>query len=107
LDFSYHYDLAKVLYQDGNLSVELLSGSGFDLSGKLDIGLNIRDSRLREFETTFSGSATAKIVAGIQLKGKISSSGTTALITPIRKVYYVLIGNAPVWVDVTYELNAG
>ncbi len=111
LPLNYHHDLEQVVYQGGGLTIELLPGSAFDWNGKLDLGVNIRGFRLREFETSLSGAVTANLQARVSYTGTVSSSGSRGLITPITKRYGTLIltpiGPVPVWVDVVYEIDVG
>jgi len=111
LPLSYHHDLAQTVYSGGGLTVELLPGSAFDWNGKLDLGVNIRDFRLREFETLLSGTVTANLQARVTLSSTVTLSGSRAVITPIMRRYGTAIitpiGPVPVWVDVVYELEAG
>ena len=107
LPLNYHHDLAQVVYQDANVTVELLPGSAFDWNGSLDLGLNIRGFRLREFETTLSGTVSSRLEARVTATGAIDRNATKALITPITKRYGAFIGIVPVWVELVYEINAG
>ena len=107
LRLNYHHDLAQVVYQDANVTVELLPGSAFDWNGKLDLGLNIRGFRLREFETTLSGTVSSRLEARVTATGATDRSVSTNLIPRIRTLHGGLIGFVPVWVELVYELNAG
>ncbi len=107
LSLNCHHDLAQVVYQDANVTVELLPGSAFDWNGKLDLGLNIRGFRLREFETILSGTVSSRLEARVTATGAIDRSATKALITPVRQRYGAFIGVVPVWVELVYEINAG
>jgi len=107
LPLNYHHDLAQTVYQDANLTVELLPGSAFDWNGRLDLGVNIRDARLREFETALVGTVTANLQARVSVTGAVNTSGSQRLAAPIRQRFRTLIGFVPFWVDLVYEIYAG
>jgi formylglycine-generating enzyme required for sulfatase activity len=103
LDFS--FNLAQTLFQDAGLTYELLPGSFLNWRGRLDLDLNIRGSRLREFETKFSGVADFRLEARSSSPGAASHESTKALINPVHRLYGGFIGAVPVWVEIVYEIN--
>ncbi len=105
LSLNFNFDLAQMVYRDGQLRVELLPGSFLNLSGKLDLGVNIRDSRLREFETKVSGTADFLLEARAIASGALDRTPTVPLINPVRRLYGGFIGVVPVWVELVYEID--
>ena len=107
LPLNYHQDLRRVLYQDANVTLELLPGSVFDWNGRLDLGVNIRKFRLREFETTLSSSVNCRLEARVTTTGTLDLNAVTGLINPVRKTYGTLVAGVPVWVELVFEIDAG
>jgi formylglycine-generating enzyme required for sulfatase activity/type II secretory pathway pseudopilin PulG len=103
LDFN--FNLAQTFFKDAALSIELLPGSFLNWSGQLDLGLNIRNFQLREFETKFSGAAGFRFEARANASGALDRALTNALINPVHRLFGGFVGAVPVWVEVVYEIN--
>jgi formylglycine-generating enzyme required for sulfatase activity len=107
LGLNFNFDLAQTVYDDGVLNVELLPGSFLNLSGRLDLDVNIKDSRLREFETKVSGTSDFRLEARATASGALNRTPSVALIKPVHQLYGGFIGALPVWVELVYEINLG
>jgi formylglycine-generating enzyme required for sulfatase activity len=100
-------NLQGIIYQDGNLLIELLPGSQLTLDSDLGFGANFSGLKLRQFSATLSGSADFTLDAHVHVTGALNRSGTTPIITPVHKFYGGFVGAVPVWVELVLEINAG
>jgi formylglycine-generating enzyme len=109
IDFHHHYDLKQVLYQDANLTVEILTNSHLYLNGSLELAANFEGKKLTKFESKLAGDVDFQLEAHVGAQGAIDHADSTVLIpkTDPPKRVFALIGNFPVWIDLTFELNAG
>ena len=107
ISLNYSESLQYVLATNGPLIIETLAGSYFNLSGKLEIAANFEWFHIREFQTTIGGTADYRLNVRAAVTGATNYSGSTPLITPIRKVYVVPIGGWPVTVELVFEIDAG
>ena len=109
IDFNHHYDLKQVLYQDANLTVEILTNSHLYLNGSLELAANFEGQKLTKFESKLAGDVDFRLEAHVGAQGSIDRADSTVLIpkTDPPKRVFALIGNFPVWIDLTFELNAG
>ncbi|HAO77489.1 MAG TPA: hypothetical protein DCQ92_00670 [Verrucomicrobia subdivision 3 bacterium] len=109
IDFNHHYDLKQVLYQDANLTVEILTNSHLYLNGSLELAANFEGQKLTKFESKLAGDVDFRLEAHVGAQGAIDHADSTVLIpkTDPPKRVFALIGYVPVWIDLTFELNAG
>ena len=107
LQLNYSVPLDRILYQDANLLVEILQGSALNLGTELKLAANFEHFSLTAFEGSLEGTADLALNLHALAYGAVDFAGSTALIMPIRRTYFRLIGCVPVWVDLVFEVNAG
>lgn len=103
----YSFPLNQILYQDDYVTVQTLAGSHLDLSANLKVTANFNWFRLTGFEATLTGTADFELDAQAIASLSGDYSGETALITPIHRPFFGLVGGVPVWLDVVFEIHGG
>ena len=73
LDFHHHYDLQQVLFQNANLTVEILTNSHLYLNGTLELSGNFQNNKLTKFESKLAGDVDFRVEAHVGAQGVIDS----------------------------------
>ena len=68
---------------------------------------NFSGLSLTAFQATLEGTANLQLNFQALAQAAETTSGTVTLIQPVGKTYFRLIGLLPVWVKVTFEVDAG
>jgi len=107
LQLNYSYPLDQVLYQDGNLQVSTIPGSALTLNAELNVSGNFNGLSLTAFTATLQGTANLQLDYLAESEAAERKSGTITLVLPVSKTYFGQIGLVPVWLKVTFEVDAG
>jgi formylglycine-generating enzyme required for sulfatase activity len=107
IGLNYSLPLDKVWYQDAYVTIGTLPSSHLNLSANLKVAANFNWFRLTEFEATLTGTADFELDAHAIASLSGDYSREIALITPIHRPFFGVIGGVPVWVDVVFEINGG
>ena len=106
IPFNYQFNLKRILFQNQNFLVELLTNSYVNWSGTFELSGNIQSNKLTQFSSKTAGNIDFRIEGHVGAQGAYDHDFSTNIYSATKR-FYALIGGWPVWFDAIFDLSAG
>lgn len=106
IPFNFQFNLKRVLFQNQNFIVELLTNSYVSWNGTFEYSGNFENLKLTQFASKTAGNIDFRLEGHVGAQGSYDHDFSTNIFSATKRLYGTIAG-WPVWVKVVFDVNLG